>query len=864
MRRVFVALAALVLLAVVAVAVLVGVVIYAGPRYVRPILERGASAALERPVTIATLDWSWADATVTATGIAVGSAPDQLTAERVLVVVDRAAVSRQHIVIDRVEIDTPGGVLELDERFRPVLGPPRDDDGSAGGAPPSLPIPLTVRTVVVDGGALTVRRATAPGVPSSATLAIKQASASDIEIGGSTTPGLALRAKLDGTLNDAPVAADTTVRWAAAAPDLDATVVVKKVPVQGGLVPLPPPVAPLSGTVDATVTVHFGGSPRQESVQLAARLAGPRLPGLPSGEVAAKSVTVPKARIDLLAHRVDLGPIEVEAPVATVELADERIVLPLPTTAGAPPGEPAWTVRPGRVTVRGGEIRIRRGPAETALQVETARLGEPRDGVAALDMTASAADGGDIAIDGTVNVDRPAAVLTVRAEALTLPPWVQLVDLPVRLSRGQASGTVHLDYRDGLRRLDGDLVLRDVHTVPPEPARPTEVLAVATADLSFTVDGEPSGAVHVPSLRLSYPYVMVLRHAGGTFPLTLLASGGDEPAAAPAEGAQRRPVTVGRVTVEAGKVDFVDATLPAPFWTSLAAVTASAETIAIPRGTVQRFEVAGRRDELSPIDIKGTLGATGLEGRATATDVLLESLSPYVAPLLGYRITSGLLSADATAVPAPPLLESETTVTLRGLDVLQTGTDAILEQSGVPLPIALSLISSPGGKIDLTVPLSFDVRSRTVSVGSIVGQAVRKAIVTALTSPLRILGSLFGTRGAPHAFAVDPIPFPVGSATLDAAGRARIADIARIVQGNRTLLVVLLPQISPEDVGVVGERGAARLAAARNAAARAAFVDGDDGPGLSAKRLLPATWKPADGANATGKPGVYVELQDGE
>ena len=149
-----------------------------------------------------------------------------------------------------------------------------------------------------------------------------------------------------------------------------------------------------------------------------------------------------------------------------------------------------------------------------------------------------------------------------------------------------------------------------------------------------------------------------------------------------------------------------------------------------------------------------------------------------------------------------------------------------------------------------------------MTIGSIVWQAVRKAIVTALTSPLRILGSLFGTGGAPHAFAVDPIPFPTGSGELDAAGQQRVGQIARIVQAHPSLLLVLLPQVTDAEVQAVGAAGAEALANARNAAVRDALLSGANGPALPAKRLLLAAWEPGKAAQATGRAGVYVELQD--
>src|SRR5262249_11749200 len=160
----------------------------------------------------------------------------------------------------------------------------------------------------------------------------------------------------------------------------------------------------------------------------------------------------------------------------------------------------------------------------------------------------------------------------------------------------------------------------------------------------------------------------------------------------------------------------------------------------------------------------GALTEQGLDARANVQDVLLGSFNPFVAPVLGFRVTAGRLSSSVVAIPAPPMLESTVDLVLRGVDVLQTGRDVIQEQSGVPLPIALRLIANAAGEIRLSLPFFVDLKARSVSLGSIVWQAVRSAIVGALTSPIRLLGSLFGTRGAPQAFAIDPVPFAVGSA----------------------------------------------------------------------------------------------------
>jgi hypothetical protein len=310
-------------------------------------------------------------------------------------------------------------------------------------------------------------------------------------------------------------------------------------------------------------------------------------------------------------------------------------------------------------------------------------------------------------------------------------------------------------------------------------------------------------------------------------------------------------------------VEFVDATMTPPYWTSLTDTTAEAHDVRLPERTVGYFKVSGKQDELSPALVSGSFSEQGLDARIEISDVLLESMNAYVAPILGYRMISGRLSVTATAMPVPPLLQSHAEVVLEDVGVSQTGTDLVREQSGVPLPIALGLIANAAGEIHLTLPITVDPAARSVSLGSVIWQAIRSAIIGALSTPLRLLGSLFGTEGAPHAFAVDPIPFPIGSATLDVHGRARVEQIARILQAHATLALVTLPQLTPDDLGETGQDGAATLAAARTDAVRQALSGATAAPRIAPERLLPATWTPATGAEPTGKPGVYIELQEG-
>jgi Domain of Unknown Function (DUF748) len=274
-----------------------------------------------------------------------------------------------------------------------------------------------------------------------------------------------------------------------------------------------------------------------------------------------------------------------------------------------------------------------------------------------------------------------------------------------------------------------------------------------------------------------------------------------------------------------------------------------------PRLTIDQFDVSGRQDAISPAQISGSVSARGLEARGRVDDLLLESLNPFVTDILGYKATAGRLSLDARSKPQPPLLHATANVDLSYVGVEQTGEDLVQRESGVPFPIALGLIKGLAGNIELQLEAAVDTQSRRLSIRSIVGQAIRSAIIGALTSPLRLLGSLFGLNGSPHAFAIDPVPFAAGSASLDDAGRQRVAEIARILQNHDSLLLITLPQIGAADLDAVGAGGASALAQQRNATIRQTLTSPSVGAPLAADRIVPTEWTVETGAHATGKPG---------
>ena len=821
------------------------------PWIARPVLERALATALNTPVSIGQLSWRPFQGQVTAGHVSVGGDGERIAAERLVIHVPLGNLWRGEMSVDRIAIDAPTGTVQLDAQYRPTLV----GFGSGGTAGSTLPV-ISVRQLVVTEGELTVRYPV-QGQMRTAALHITRLVASDIE---AAAGGVEMNPQLTGSLDGAPLEADARLHLAGESPQINVNVAVTGWAVNRTTIDLPPGWETLRTTLDVKATYESTTVPPLQALRLAVRLGEPSITGDAGTEFAAKAVALPDIRVDLEKSGIDLGAVTVDAPVLTVAFTPEGVMLPLRVAGGA--SGAAWAVGSGRIEVRDGRLRGRRGESTVTLAVESGRW----EGIApgrpsSLTLRATADGGGSIAISGTLGTDPLEAALDVRVEQLQLASLAQVAGaLPMRLASGTGDGTFRVAHRDGRMRLRGHGRVRDLHTAPPDPARPAEVMAVDVAEADLTIDTGASPEVDVASLKLSYPYLIVQRGRDGTFPSTLFTGGAaavDDTSNAAGPRARIR-----EIEVDGGKVEFLDTTLEPVYWTSLSNLSAQATDIRWPAATVGRFTIAGKQDELSPIEISGTFTGNGLKARAAMQEVMLEPLNPYVSPLLGYDLTAGRLSVDATAAPTPPLLAATATVVLRGVEVRQTGVDVIQGQSGVPLPIALSLIANSFGEIEMTLPLTMDTTSGRFSLGSIVGQAVRNAIVGALTSPLRILGSLFGTAGAPRAFAIDPIPFEAGSGSLKPAGAARIAQIARILQSHTGLLLVAMPQITAADLREVGADHAQRLAEQRNAAVRDALLGSDASPHLTSERLMLVAWSPPAGPPPTGQSGVYVELQE--
>jgi len=195
----------------------------------------------------------------------------------------------------------------------------------------------------------------------------------------------------------------------------------------------------------------------------------------------------------------------------------------------APSDEPAWTVTLASADIADGtlhQLDAESGGPSFDVTLERAHagpLGAPEAAVP-FSLAAVLGTGGRVSATGELVRAPGATKLHAELAALALPPLAALARSPLRLESGNASGVFDIAYGAGGAEASGTLVVADVKTISPDPARPEDVLALKEARLALRQAGSAPPSVAFERVEIDWPYVLVDRSAEGIFPFSLLAA----------------------------------------------------------------------------------------------------------------------------------------------------------------------------------------------------------------------------------------------------------------------------------------------------------------------------------------------------
>jgi hypothetical protein len=266
-------------------------------------------------------------------------------------------------------------------------------------------------------------------------------------------------------------------------------------------------------------------------------------------------------------------------------------------------------------------------------------------------------------------------------------------------------------------------------------------------------------------------------------------------------------LTIGELAIDDGEITVLDRTVQPFFKGRLSALELDVQGFAHPANSFRAVRLSAKAPGGAPVAVDAQQRGDTLEVAADAKALPLPQLNPYVSGASGYSITRGTFTLDSKVKLDPKGYRADSELAFDDLDVAGAEGDALFaDKFGVPLSLALALLRDVSGRIALDVPISGD-RSGGArpDLASIVAQALSRALVNALASPLKLLGALSLDGGKVEAFRPEPIGFVTGQAKIADDAWWRIEQLAGVLASSPALRVELTGEAGADDVRALQE-----------------------------------------------------------
>ncbi|PWB58083.1 MAG: hypothetical protein C3F18_03130 [Nitrosomonadales bacterium] len=369
---------------------------------------------------------------------------------------------------------------------------------------------------------------------------------------------------------------------------------------------------------------------------------------------------------------------------------------------------------------------------------------------------------------------------------------LKLADEGKEALKASFTGDASLDRLATIDKLDEEDFLKwdrlnfrriNVATLPLK----VNIAEVALADFYSLLVIHPDGSLNLQQI--------VKEQKPQTAEKAPAASAAETPAKPAVAAADKPRITISRLTLKNGQVDFSDHFIQPNYSAHLTGLGGEVRGLSSDASTLAKVALKGRVDNQGRLDITGTVnplsGNLALDLLANLNDFELSSLTPYSSKYAGYGIQKGKLSFDVKYRVENRKLTAENHLFLNQL----TFGGKVESPSATKLPVmlAVALLKDRNGNIDISLPIAGSLDDPQFSVGGIIIKVIVNLIVKAVTSPFALIGSLFG-GGEELAY----LEFDYGRAEIPAGGESKLANIAKALHDRPGLKLDIAGQVDPE------------------------------------------------------------------
>lgn len=259
-------------------------------------------------------------------------------------------------------------------------------------------------------------------------------------------------------------------------------------------------------------------------------------------------------------------------------------------------------------------------------------------------------------------------------------------------------------------------------------------------------------------------------------------------------------VQIERVAIEKMRLTTHDTTVQPFFHSTLDPVDLTAAAVAWPGPSADDLKLVAKTADGGVLTLTGNVapGRTRLVGKLT--DLPLAPFNPY-ATSTGYGVTGGTARLDTTITITGDAYDTRSRLVLHELGVTSGEGEALfMDRFGMPLELALSLLTDLRGNIVLDLPVTGDATGMRTGIGTLLGNAVTRAILNAVTSPLKLIGAVAHIGDKPAALAPPPLAFLPGRPTLADGEVAKLAPLGGLLARAPGLRLHLRAEVGDADL----------------------------------------------------------------
>ena len=539
-----------------------------------------------------------------------------------------------------------------------------------------------------------------------------------------------------------------------------------------------------------------------------------------------------------------LGAIGIHGPVLSVR---RNLVLANPQKPAAAPAPPApvpESSMPGTGATPAAGYRLKKieidrarfiwvtedGPLDVLLTLKASNITAEPGKRFPVDLTMQIADG-KIGLAGDVGIFPPAYTGELTWNALPFPRLLlaSLPELAAWLRSADSSGHMKIDtditgahgppairfsgrstiealavadpagkeFSLGWKRLE--CVMSDVFVPVPDPAKAMPTTR-AHFDLIRLVE---------PEIRYTYPSPTLNALLGVSS-----SSSGSPGAAAPppskSGGADYSPVeaSVALLEISGGNIEVNDTTVSPAVTSSVRGLFVTASAVHFPDPSADAISLRATLPLTSLLTVEGSLkpGNTG-DFTISLQQLDLPTFNPY-ATAAGATLDGGQISLQMKLKTKGALMQVDNDLVLRQFAISLRNPGNFTREFGMPIDLAIALMSDPSGDIRLKIPVRIDEKGTTVAAHTVVVSALKAALLGAVSTPLKLLGATVGKPSGQGggALCIAPVKSPAGLADLASDVPGRMAELAKLLVERPTMGLVLRGRTSSQDQPLVAEQ----------------------------------------------------------